>query len=165
MLDLLVQTFGFKDKMDYVHSLTHIKLLALTIPIAGISAFVETYFGMRLVTIIAFLVLMTLELVSGLFASVLLKKKIESKKLSRFGFKVATWMILFFVINSIRLQFKEDGPLIATVFDWIFNVILSYVALEYLVSVLENYAVITGKPQSKIIMALQKKLDQLFNIK
>jgi hypothetical protein len=158
----VVSNFGFEDISDFSNSLLHTKLLTLTIPFAGLSAIAETYFGLQSLTIFAFVLLVTLELITGLTAAKVSKTKIESKKFGRFGLKIFVWISLLFIINSFRLEFKthEDmmGNLAFGLLNWLHGTLFIYVCLEYLISVLENMGTISGKDNKGIIDNIRIKL-------
>ncbi len=164
MFNLIVSQFGFRNTQDFLHSIIHIPLLYLILPIAAVSSYAEQYFGLKLVTVIAFVCLLTLELITGMMVSRIKRQRLNSKRFSRFGFKVFTWLLLFFIVHSLKVQFKDENLLVAEVFGWLYSIIIIYVTLEYLISVLENIAVISGKSSSKLIQALRHKLDKLLDI-
>lgn len=155
----LVSNFGFEDVSDFNSSLLHTKMMMLTIPLAGLSAFVEHYFGLQSLTIIAFIVLITLELLTGLTAAKISGKIIESKKFSRFGLKIFVWLSLLFIINSLKLEYSghEDslGSLASGLFTWLHGTLFIYINIEYVISILENLGVISGK---------HKSVDNIVNI-
>jgi len=159
----LVMHFGFKDTGDFLSSTIHVKFLILSIPVATISAFIDQYFGLSLVTALSFTILLTLELVTGLLASLVKKRKLESRRLARFGLKIFVWFSLFFIIQSFKAHFA-DKFIVAKVYDWAFSVVIIYVTFEYMISVLENIATITGRSESKLIKALKSKLNNILNV-
>jgi hypothetical protein len=136
--------------------------MLFTLPIAGISSFIQNYFGLQTITILAFLLLVTLELVTGITAAKISGKKIESKKFGRFGLKIFVWVTLLFILNSLRLEYKghEDtlGDIAYFLFSWIHGTLFIYINLEYLISVLENWGVISGKDNKSLIEAIKNKI-------
>ena len=158
----IVTNFGFEDMTDFSGSLLHTKAMLLTIPVAGASAIAEHYFGLQTLTILAFVVLVTLELITGLTAAKVSGQKIESKKFGRFGLKVFVWVSLLFVINSLRLEYRghEDtlGGLAFGLFNWLHGTLFIYINIEYLISILENIGVISGKNNKGIIDVVKDKL-------
>lgn len=159
----LVNNFGFSCTGDFSNSIIHSNLLTITIPFAGLSALIETSFGLRNLTILAFVVLVTLELLSGLLASKIRGEKIVSHKFSRFGFKVFVWMVLLYVVNTMKIEYSEQGGSFSTLasgfFTWLHGTLFIYIVIEYLISVLENLGVITGKSNDTLIMKIIKKLN------
>lgn len=159
----LVNNFGFNCTGDFSNSIIHSKLLTITIPFAGLSSLIEMSFGLRHLTILAFVVLVTLELITGLVASKVKGIKIVSHKFSRFGFKVFVWLILLYVVNTMRVEYSDQGGnfsnLASGFFTWLHGTLFIYIVIEYLISVLENLGVITGNNNETLIMKIIKKLN------
>jgi len=73
-------TFGFSNLKDFVLSTFTLKLMPLTIPFAAISGIVEVVFGLKLLTVAAFVLIMMVELISGLYLSLIIRQQKFSKK-------------------------------------------------------------------------------------
>ena len=84
MLRFLVSSFGFDNVTDFKCSFIHTKLLSITLPITLVSTLIETYLGIEWVTWVAFVMLLTAELISGIMASVIKGRRISSIRFSRF---------------------------------------------------------------------------------
>lgn len=168
-LNYVVNNFGFEDLSDFNTSLLHSKLMAFTIPFAGLSAFIETTFGLQSLTIFSFIILVILELITGLRASVILGKKIESKKFGRFGLKIFVWVSLLFVLNSLKIEYTlhEDafGRIGYELFNWLHGTLFIYICIEYLISVLENLGTISGRENDTIIAVIRNRLKEFFGKK
>lgn len=159
----LVNSFGFNCTGDFGSSIIHSNLLIITIPLAGFSALLEASLGLRHLTILAFVVLVTLELITGLVASKIRGEKIVSRKFSRFGLKVFVWLTLLYVVNAIKIEYSDQGGnfsnLASGFFTWLHGTLFIYIVIEYLISVLENLSVITGKNNDTLITKIIKKLN------
>jgi hypothetical protein len=103
--------------------------MLLTIPFAGISAIVESLFGLQSLTILAFIVLITLELLTGLIGAKVLNKRID-----------------FF------------GDVAYQLLNWLHGTLFIYINIEYLISVLENLGTISGREHDSIIDVIKDKL-------
>lgn len=159
----IVCNFGFTCTGDFSNSIVHSKLMAITIPFAGVSAIAETIFGLHSFTIMAFAVLVVLELLTGLIASKVRGEQIVSHKFGRFGLKVLVWMTLLYITNSMRLEYIDNdtnfGGLASTFFTWLHGTFFIYITIEYLISVLENLGVITGDSKRSLINTIINKLN------
>jgi PAS domain S-box-containing protein len=102
-----------------------------------------------------------LELVTGLAASKKKGIKIESRKFGRFGLKLTVWLGLFFIINSLRVQYKGTSEFVYGIYEWLHDGLMIYVSLEYLISVIENLGTLTGKRDSGLINAIKKKVGMV----
>jgi phage-related holin len=159
----IVSNFGFKCTNDFSNSIVHNKLLILTLPLAGITSIFESMLGLQNLTVMAFLVLILLELITGLIASKVRGEKIVSNKFGRFGLKVLVWMTLLYITNSIRLEYinveNNFDTLASSLFTWLHGTLFIYIVLEYLISVLENLSVITGDSKKSLINTITNKLN------
>lgn len=158
--DELVFNFGFDNYEGFLKSMFHNQLLAITIPISLISATVEVLFGLKFITLIAFVVLLSFELITGIVASRIKGQRISSRKFSRFGFKLFTWLIFLFILNVFKKEY-EGQSVISEVFSWLHSSVIIYVSLEYLISVLENIDTITGSDTSMLTRAMKNKIKTI----
>lgn len=166
LLNLITTNFGFNDFSDFVTSFIHSRLLWISLPLAALGSFAEQYLGLQIVTLLAFGILLLTELITGLIASKVKGKKIESRKFARFGLKFGVWMIIFFILNSFRVQYEESSKFAYYFYDWLHTFILGYVNLEYLISVIENLGTITGNDNTAATIAngIKNKFFKLFSI-
>jgi hypothetical protein len=161
ILNYIVTNFGFVSLSDFSTSLIHKNWMLGLIPLAGISSVVENVFGLQGLTILAFVILIILELLTGLIAAKIKGEPIVSKKFGRFGLKMLVWLTLMFVINMLKREYHDsDGnfsDLASGLFTWLHGTLFIYVNLEYLISVLENLGVISGKKNDGIIKVIKEK--------
>lgn len=167
ILNQIVCNFGFTCTGDFSNSIVHTKLMAITLPFAGASAIIETLFGLHSFTIIAFAILVVLELLTGLIASKVRGEQIVSNKFGRFGLKVLVWMLLLYITNSMRLEYIDNSTsfdsLASTFFTWLHGTFFIYITIEYLISVLENIGFITGNSKRSLISAIINKLNSFLS--
>lgn len=133
----------------------------LVVSFSSIISAVELVVGLNGMTIFAFATLLTLELVTGIQASKKRGEPIQSKRMGRFTFKLIVFLSLMFILHSFAKQFDEKNEMAQLAFQWVQTMGFAWFALENLISVYENYAVITGKDTSNIISALRRKLDKI----
>ncbi len=161
ILDYIVETFGFVDFTEYTRSLIHkdFSLLFITFSTAAsiTASKIELHLGVKPVLIGAIILLLLWELGSGLFLSMHKEKEnFLSKKFGRFSLKVFFWISMFYIIYSFRSQFNGTNIAAFELFDWIHTAALIYMFLEYLVSVDENMAKITGKKDTFLSITIKK---------
>ena len=165
LMNYVCNTFGFSDfSNDFLNSLIHFKFLLFTLPSSVIIfGFVEKIFGISSAIFISFIALAVLELITGLTASRIKKIKWESKKIGRFGLKILVWLTLIGVAHSFVLGYEKleglQNVLIFNAFHWMHGIIVTYVAGEYFISVIENLSVISGKSNNKLLSAIKRKFD------
>jgi hypothetical protein len=158
VINYFVKNFGFNDFSDFSSSFIRWDFLTLTIPVALISSVVNTYFGLSLLTLFAFVSLLVVELVTGITASKFKGHRIESRRFSRFGLKLFVWLIFFFIVQSMKQQYVDSNKLAFKLYDWLHDTVMIYVTMEYLISVLENISVISGDSKNKLTSALIDKI-------
>ena len=160
-LNYIVTNFGFTCTSDFGSSLIHKNWVLGLIPLAGLSSVIETMFGLQGLTVLAFVVLVILELLTGLIASKVKGDPIVSKKFGRFGLKMLVWLTLMFIINMLKKEYVDSegnfSDLAAGLFTWLHGTLFIYVNLEYLISVLENLGVISGSNNDGLIKQIRNK--------
>ena len=162
----LVCQFGFENLNEFMTSMVHHKLLLFTLP-SSIFLFgvIEKYFGITSAIFGAFVVLAILELVTGVWGAVAQKKKLQSKKVGRFGLKLLVWMSLIFVSHSFAQSYEDlkgfQNVLVFQIFSWFHGVLMVYVSFEYIISILENLGKITGNTNNRLINFLNNRLDKV----
>lgn len=165
--DQLTIHFGFDGFSDFYNSIIHQNLLTITLPLAAVSGLLEGFLGIKFFTLISFLTLTLLELVTGIVLSKKEKRKITSRRFSRFGLKLLVWLVLVGISNVFRLQYKSlDGVsnvLAQHLFTWLHTSVFVYITLEYFISVGENLSKITGKDLT-IFQKIKNKVEFLFGI-
>lgn len=132
--------FGFLDYDHFWGSLIRPKLFALTIPIATIGGFIDYLFGLQPLIFCAFVCLLTIELISGIFASWIEKKPITSKRMKAFLMMLFVWLVVLFILNAFR-QLQNIG----FVFSYLFDAVIIFVSTIYFKSIWENAGRIMDK--------------------
>lgn len=161
------QEYGWNDASDFFISLApsfkyHLGFISMTV--SAVWATIQLLMGFTNYSMIAFAALAFLELASGLYASVVVKKnRLESHKMGRFLIKLAIMLICLFVLGTFAKE--NEGTFIGTIFQWMRDGVFGFTVFEYLVSVLENVAVITGKSENRLLLFLKSKMDEYFPIK
>lgn len=167
-VEYILQSFQYNNCRAFICSLFPSIKYKATMSLFVVSSVLTTIaelLGMKPLTVIAFVVLCILELSTGIVASVLVKKeKFKSSRASRFTIKLASIMIVFFVLNTFYIQYKNSNSIASGFFEWLYIAVLIFFALEYLVSVLENVAVISGQSNNVLISSIRKKLNSILDL-
>lgn len=135
--------FGFVDMSHFWNSLIRPKLFLLSIPIAAIGGFIDYLFGLQPIVFVAFVCLLTLELVSGIFASWIEMKPITSKRMKAFLMMLFVWLMALFIINQLHQAY--EGKEIGFVFHYLFDAVIIFVNVIYFKSIWENAGRIMGR--------------------
>ncbi len=135
--------FGFSTHSNFLESLFRPKLLHITIPASIIGSFIEKIFGLQPIVFIAFIVLLSAELVSGIFASWIEHVPITSRRMKSFLMMLFVWLCVLFILNAFQYQF--EGGALEQVFNYLFNAVIVFVNIIYFKSIWENAGRIMDK--------------------
>lgn len=167
MMLKILSTFEYGSFGDFVKSLfpslkyEHITLL--TIGMSTISMFIDSVFGLDAFAFCGFLLILVVELVSGLWASRIKKVPFDSTKLSRFGFKCACYLVLIAVPYMMSHSYADHHQTLASdAFEWLHVFLVMQIIFENTVSILENIGMIIGKDKTFWIEKIQEKLKNVF---
>jgi hypothetical protein len=160
----LLNSYGWDGAFDLLYSFfPSIKSgnTLLCVSVAYLMSSVEYALGFPMYTLYAFCVAAIIELASGIYASVGIKgERFDSFKAGRFIFKFILLMGGLYFVNQLR---KDTTNLaLQPVFDAVYVFLFSYGALEYLISILENKAVIEGKEKDYYSALIKDKVQLLF---
>lgn len=164
-LNYILSSYKWESTHDFFMSIfPSLKIEGLifwTISFSGIIGVVSDLFGMGQYAIIGLVVALFLELTSGIYCSVWIRNEpFESKKLSRFFFKVAMLVGVLFCAHSFHRDYN-DG-IAGLVFENLNTIIVVYSIWEIMLSVLENKAEIDGKPKNYYSQRIKEKIDKIF---
>jgi len=164
----ILKTFAYSGWSDLASSLMpstkYDHLTGLGFVLSSVMVVVQVMFGISALAFLALLVIMVAELTSGILASRIRKEPFSSMKLSRFTFKVAYYLVLIFVTNTMASGFQSSGQDLAyTIFHWMHIFLTVQIVMENIVSVLENVSVISGKDKTHWIKKIQTKIESLLN--
>lgn len=163
----ILQSFGYRDGLSLWESLvptlkypgTHTASLVIslvTVPIIKI-------FGLDEVALFILLLVFFIELVSGIWASRVRGEKFESFKFSRFSFKCFYYLSIIAMCYRMALSYEKRGNALGVViFDFMHLFFTVQIVLENIVSISENYSVISGKPKQHWITSLVDKVNGFF---
>lgn len=165
-INSIIQTFEFADDKAFVIScLPSLKYEStmLVIAFSGVLTTIAQAMGLELITVIAFAIMCVVELIIGVYASVVVgKERLQSTKASRFTVKLAAIMIVLFVLNTFQEQFKESNNIASVFFEWFYLFVFAWFATEYLISIIENIGKIYGKSTNSLVKAIKSKQKILF---
>ncbi len=164
-INKLLASFNYKSVAEFSESLMPTSKYHLTIATTFISVIfpvIDRIFGLDAYAFGGLVVVFVAELTSGLIAAHIKGETISSMKLSRFSFKVFYYLVLIALPYVMAQSFKAHDKTVASVmFDWLHLFLLAQIILENIVSILENVAVISGKPKTHWISKIQEKINGL----
>jgi phage-related holin len=135
----------------------------ITVIMSSISVPIIRIFGLDGFAFACLILIFMVELVSGIWASKIKGESFDSWKLSRFTFKVFYYLVIIAICYLMAESFKSRGKETAVViFDFMHLFFTVQIVLENIVSISENYSVISGKPKSHFITTLVDKVNGFF---
>lgn len=163
----ILQGFEYQSPGEWLGSLApsyKYNMVPLGVVVSTSGTIIETLLGLDALAFLGLMVVMLLELTSGIWASRIRKEPFTSKRMSRFTFKCAVYLLLIAVPYLFSQSYAVRGKVLAAgVFDWMHVFFTVQVVVENLISILENYAVISGKDKTHWIVKIQNKADQLLS--
>lgn len=137
-------------------------IMTFSIPIAAVEYYSSYVFGLNLPAVVALIIVMIVELLSGLHASKVSGQKFSSSRFSRFTVKTACYLVLISVPYLFKMSYEQSGNgFAAGAFDWLHVFLTVQIVAEHVLSILENLAIIQGKPKTYWIDKIKSKLDSL----
>jgi hypothetical protein len=160
----ILESYGWTSAQDFGYSLApsfkyHLGMVSIVL--SGVLGTLQSILGLSMITAVAFMALALVELLTGIYASVIVRRqKLQSGKMSRFLIKLAIMLICLFILGAFAKEYKETR-LLGQLFQWMRDGVFSFTAIEYFVSILENLTTISGKKNNRLLGAVKSKLDKI----
>ena len=160
-----IQGLGFTDTTDIMTSTFHTdkswKAIAVVSSILGsLAYFIEQYVGLSVTAYVAFLVLLIIEFITGIKASVKHGKKIESRKFGRMIVKIGLYTTILGIVHVMKGAIESSFD----IYDWVYYVVFNMVVIQLIISVFENLSKLGFSESKGIIGVLRKKLNKWFDL-
>jgi len=138
-------TLGFKDTASFVESTFHPNNINVSLIMSSIfgciAYFIESFLGFEAMVAVAITILFTLEIVTGIKASLNEGEYFSSKKLGRGFLKIMIYMMMIGAANLLALHIKIK-PILGWEFnyyEWIHYTSMNFVILQLFISNIENF--------------------------
>lgn len=158
--------YQYNSITDWVTSLLpsiKYEITTISVVLSTFTGLIASLIGMEWMAFLAFLIVMFLELISGIWASMVKGEPFQKDKLFRFIFKafcyIAIMSATFLFADNYRTQEKD---FVAGIFDWLHIFLVVQIVLENIYSIIENIGVIQGKPKGELIEAIKSKMKTFF---
>ncbi len=164
-------SYGYNSPRELFESMFptwkyHLQTLSLIL--SAISGGLSYLFGFGPVLGVAMLIAVLVEVVTGIIASRKLGSKFESFRFSRCILKLGLWALLFFIIHQFENEYESKTHILDIAAYIFFKIVflgtITMFLVEYATSILENMAVIDGKPKTHLIEVIQSSWKELTNI-
>jgi hypothetical protein len=159
----LLNDFGYCNWSDFTQSLLRIdNSVAITTSASAMTiivAFMEKYMNLKFESLICLFLLLCVELVTGIVASIKEHKKITSRRLQRFGLKVFIYGVILATFSIFMRQY-DNSFVMKEVYSGIHSFVVLYIIGVYSISILENTSAILGGTREfdSIIKLIRKKI-------
>ena len=163
----VLEDFGFNDSMDYLDSTFHIAsikpILGISLILGSIASFCESFMGLSLSAYISFCVLLLIEFVTGVLASIREKQKIQSKKFGRFLLKIITYSLMIGIVNVFNINFKASK--VGFIYDIIYWSMINLITIQLVISVFENMSRLGYQEANRVFKLINKILKKYLDLK
>lgn len=158
----LLATYAYNSPREFFESMFpswkyHLQNLSFLISI--ISGALSYIFGFGPLLGVAMLIAVLVEVISGIIASKRLGHNFESFRFSRCILKLVLWGLLFFIIHQFENEYEAKTHVLDIAAFIFFKIVflgtITMFLLEYSTSILENMAIIDGKPKTHLIEVIQ----------
>ena len=170
-LTYILQGFGFENLNDLGHSLFNTTIGFSSITKAGIilgtiALFIEQFVGLTPMAYLAFILLITLEFVTGVSASLKRGIKIQSRKFGRMIVKIAAYTTVIGIIHIFKTQLhipKIFGHEV-NIYEWLYYIILNMIIVQLIISVIENFSRMGMLEANKLLIVIKRKFSKWFDL-
>lgn len=154
----MIRDWGFTGTIDFISSLLKIGSVYKLLGVSSVLSVLELLTGLNALSLVLALIMMIIELVTGIWASRKRKEKIESRRAGRFLLKIFIYSFFIMLFNVFSIQYKEGIRHLA--FEWLHSFTLFYIIGIYSISIFENFGFIIDRKKEfhPIIEAIKKKL-------
>lgn len=171
MINRFLETYGFDGIKGFLLSLFpsfKYGVAGQTISVSAVLAVVSEWLGISPFLVLVMFLAVVVETWTGYKASKKQGGHFESVKFSRCIIKVFIWVTLFFIFHSFAkdMQSHEDNWIYLSgvyAFEVLHVTTMFYFAIEYTTSILENLAVLDGKPKESLVVAIGSMFESLFS--
>lgn len=163
----ILKDWGFTSMQDLLQSTLHIgsikPMMVLSVTFGTLSSITAKYLGLEPLVYLSFLILLIVEFITGISASIREGKKIESKRLGRFIVKIVVYTLMIAIVNILNKSF--DDRIVGKIYNLIYWVIIDFITLQLIISVFENLSRLGFQESSRVFNKINKYLSKWFDVK
>lgn len=171
MINRFLLTYGFDGMRGFLLSLFpsfRYGQQTCTLSVSAVLAVISELLGISPVIVLVMFFAVVVETLSGIAASKKLGGHFESFKFSRCVIKVCVWVFLFFMFHAFGkdMETRSDNWIYLCgvwVFDILHVTTMIYFVIEYVTSILENLAVLDGKPKETLVVAISEIFSSMLS--
>ena len=167
----ILQGFGFENLADLGQSVIHTSVgfpavIKTSLILGTIATFIEQFIGLAPMAYLAFILLVILEFITGIKASLKNGKKIESRKFGRMIIKIAAYTIILGIVHIFKtfLLVPEIFGYGLNIYEWLYYVILNMILVQLIISVVENLSRMGLMEANKMLVVIKKQISKWFDL-
>lgn len=166
-----LQSYGYDTTKDFALSVApsfKYGLQSASVSLSVAFAVITEFTGVGPTLALAMLVAVVTEMWTGMKASRISGKHFESFRFSRCIIKLGIWLSIIFIVHSFYKDFSLSQDIFNVIASIFFNIvklfIMMWFVIEHLISILENLAVIDGKPKEALVSKLEDCWDDVTKV-
>ena len=170
MINRFLDTYGFDGLKGFLLSLFpsfKYGVAGQTLSVSAILGFISSLLGISAFLIPVMFVAVVIETWTGIKASKKQGIPFESIRFSRCVIKVFIWVSLFFMFHSFAMDMQTHDDWVHVAGFYFFEILhvatMMYFVIEYSTSILENLAVLDGKPKETLVVAFGAMFDNFIS--
>ena len=170
MINRFLETYGFDGCKGFLLSLFpsfKYGVAGQTLSVSAILGFISSLLGISVFLIPVMFVAIVIETWTGVKASKKQGIPFESYRFSRCVIKVFIWVSLFFMFHSFAMDMQTHDDWVHVAGFYFFEILhvatMMYFVIEYSTSILENLAVLDGKPKEALVVAFGAMFDNFIS--
>lgn len=154
-----LSTYGYESISDFLLSVAPSFKYGLQVPaisLSAVAAFVTQWLGLSPFLAVAMLVAIATEMRTGIRASRRQGIPFESFRFSRCIIKLGIWLAIIYIVHAFYKEcLLQEEFIYHTIGAFFFSVVkffvMTWFCVEHLTSILENLAILDGKPKDELI--------------
>jgi len=164
-LDKQMKEWGFSNLNDFFQSAFHSEsfttIFVTSVSLTALGEIIREIIGFTPMVYVSFIVLLLVEVVTGIRASLLEGEKINSKRFGRFILKTFVYTIMLGVTNVFGSQ--TEG-FTSYIYNTIHMLIFDYITLQLIISVFENLSRMGYQESSSVFNGIHKVISKYIKL-
>jgi hypothetical protein len=164
-LDKQMKEWGFNNLNDFFQSAFHsesfITIFVTSVSLTALGEIIREIIGFTPMVYVSFIVLLLVEVVTGIRASLLEGEKINSKRFGRFILKTFVYTIMLGITNVFGSQIEGFTSYI---YNTIHMLIFDYITLQLIISVFENLSRMGYQESSSVFNGIHKVISKYIKL-
>ena len=170
ILEFILAAFGFSNWYEFKEStfgfIMSLKIISLSALFATVSTVINDVFGFSHLFLVAYILLLIFEYLTGVIASIKRKEKHESRKLGRMLLKIAVYLVPIYILNTFQkeVEFPSIADYEIDPFKWLYWTVVLVIVWQLIVSLLENMEQLNFKYAGILLKIINRRFYKKFEL-